>query len=81
MVQTFHPPLMEVAQETVPELQPVFAYINSHTSKLYQEGYFLKLHDLDSSKSGFVMKARDLTQTQEGGRAETEAGKNALRSS
>jgi hypothetical protein len=54
MVQTFHPPLMEVAQEAVPELQPVFAFINSHSSKLYQEGYFLKLHDLDSRTSPWL---------------------------
>jgi CCR4-NOT transcriptional complex subunit CAF120 len=49
MVQTFHPPVMEVMHESIPELQPVFTFINSHSSKLYQEGYFLKLHDLDSS--------------------------------
>lgn len=31
-----------------PELQPIFTYLNSHSNKLYQEGYFLKLHDLDT---------------------------------
>ncbi|TID16321.1 hypothetical protein E6O75_ATG11439 [Venturia nashicola] len=47
MVQTFQPPLMEVATDTPPELQPIFTFLNSHSNKLYQEGYFLKLHDLD----------------------------------
>jgi hypothetical protein len=50
MVQTFQPPLMDVAQDTLPELQPIFTYLNSHSNKLYQEGYFLKLHDLDSRR-------------------------------
>ena len=67
MVQTYQPPLMEVAQDTLyvniqlskpsnmfeltvirPELQPIFTFLNSHSNKLYQEGYFLKLHDLDT---------------------------------
>ncbi|KAI9813147.1 MAG: hypothetical protein M1827_004368 [Pycnora praestabilis] len=48
MVQTYQPPLMEVAQDTLPELQPIFSFLNSHSNKLYQEGYFLKLHDLDT---------------------------------
>ncbi|KAF2146751.1 uncharacterized protein K452DRAFT_294294 [Aplosporella prunicola CBS 121167] len=47
MVQTYHPPVMEVASDTPPELQPIFIFLNSHSNKLYQEGYFLKLHDLD----------------------------------
>ena len=51
MVQTYHPPLMEVAHDTLPELQPIFTFLNSHSNKLYQEGYFLKLNDLDSSGS------------------------------
>jgi CCR4-NOT transcriptional complex subunit CAF120 len=38
---------MEVANDTPPELQPIFTFLNSHSNKLYQEGYFLKLHDLD----------------------------------
>jgi CCR4-NOT transcriptional complex subunit CAF120 len=49
MVQTYQPPLMELSQDTLPELQPVFAYLNSHGNKLYQEGYFLKLDDQNSS--------------------------------
>ncbi|SLM40100.1 Pleckstrin homology-like domain [Lasallia pustulata] len=48
MIQTYQPPLMEIAQDTIPELQPIFTFLNSHSNKLYQEGYFLKLHDLDS---------------------------------
>jgi hypothetical protein len=45
MVQTYNPPLMDVNAETPPELQPVFSLLNSHSNKLYQEGYFLKLDD------------------------------------
>ncbi|KAK4498830.1 hypothetical protein PRZ48_009340 [Zasmidium cellare] len=48
MIQTYNPPQMEVANDTPPELAPIFSYLNSHSNKLYQEGYFLKLHDLDS---------------------------------
>jgi CCR4-NOT transcriptional complex subunit CAF120 len=47
MVYTYQPPLMDIDKETIPELQPVFAFLNSHTNKLYQEGYFLKLDDQD----------------------------------
>ncbi|PWY82822.1 hypothetical protein BO70DRAFT_29826 [Aspergillus heteromorphus CBS 117.55] len=43
-----NPPLLEFSQDTPPELQPIFAYLNSHANKLYHEGYFLKLNDLDS---------------------------------
>ncbi|KAI9655629.1 MAG: hypothetical protein M1829_000628 [Trizodia sp. TS-e1964] len=49
MVQTYQPRLMDVAHDTLPELQPIFSFLNSHSNKLYQEGYFLKLNDLDSS--------------------------------
>ncbi|KAK9423969.1 hypothetical protein SUNI508_13878 [Seiridium unicorne] len=45
MVQTYQPPLMDVNQDTIPELQPIFTFLNSHGNKLYQEGYFLKLDD------------------------------------
>jgi CCR4-NOT transcriptional complex subunit CAF120 len=48
MVQTYQPPLMDVTQDTLPELQPIFTYLNSHGNKLYQEGYFLKLDDQNS---------------------------------
>lgn len=39
---------MELAHDTLPELMPIFTYLNSHGNKLYQEGYFLMLHDLDT---------------------------------
>ncbi|EKD15604.1 uncharacterized protein L3040_009068 [Drepanopeziza brunnea f. sp. 'multigermtubi'] len=45
MIQTYHPSLMDVTQDTLPELQPIFTFLNSHANKLYQEGYFLKLDD------------------------------------
>jgi hypothetical protein len=48
MVQTYQPPLMELSQDTIPELQPIFTYLNNHENKLYREGYLLKLDDLDS---------------------------------
>ncbi|KAL2159175.1 hypothetical protein VTH06DRAFT_2607 [Thermothelomyces fergusii] len=47
MVQTYHPPVMAVNEQTLPELQPIFTLLNSHANKLYQEGYFLKLDDQD----------------------------------
>ena len=58
MIQTYQPPLMEIAQDTIPELQPIFTFLNSHSNKLYQEGYFLKLHDLDSRKSRATLVLR-----------------------
>ncbi|KAK3904726.1 hypothetical protein C8A05DRAFT_42242 [Staphylotrichum tortipilum] len=48
MVQTYQPPVMAVNEQTLPELQPIFTLLNSHSNKLYQEGYFLKLDDQDS---------------------------------
>jgi CCR4-NOT transcriptional complex subunit CAF120 len=42
---------METTRDTEPELIPIFQYLNSHANKLYQEGYFLKLNDLDTSRS------------------------------
>lgn len=47
----FQQPLMETSRDTEPELVPIFQYLNSHSNKLYQEGYFLKLNDLDTSES------------------------------
>lgn len=58
MVQTYQPPLMEIAQDTIPELQPIFTFLNSHSNKLYQEGYFLKLNDLDSRRLGLSILGR-----------------------
>jgi CCR4-NOT transcriptional complex subunit CAF120 len=48
MLQTYQPPMMEVGQDTLPELQRIFTFLNSHSNKLYQEGYFLKFHDTDT---------------------------------
>ena len=63
MVQTYQPPVMEIAQDTIPELQPIFTFLNSHSNKLYQEGYFLKLNDLDSSPSILSLLVNALTDT------------------
>ncbi|KAL4788719.1 hypothetical protein BJX76DRAFT_315493 [Aspergillus varians] len=46
---THNPPFMQLAQDTPAELQRIFSYMNSHTNKLYYEGYFLKLNDLDTN--------------------------------
>lgn len=48
MVQTYHPYMMDI-NDTIPELQPIFSYLNSNGNKLYQEGYFLKLDDQNTS--------------------------------
>lgn len=42
---------MDVTEDTIPELQPVFTFLNSHSNKLYQEGYFLKLDDQNTRTS------------------------------
>lgn len=47
MAFKYQPQLMDLAQDTLPELLPIFSFLNSHSNKLYQEGYFLKLNDLD----------------------------------
>lgn len=72
---------MEVAGDTLPELQPIFTYLNSHSNKLYQEGYFLKLHDLDSRKRiRTSVWPTKLTVLQEADPARTGYGLSALRS-
>ena len=48
MVQSWAPPVMDVTEDTIPELQPIFTFLNSNANKLYQEGYFLKLDDQNS---------------------------------
>ncbi|KAJ5807811.1 hypothetical protein N7474_009080 [Penicillium riverlandense] len=48
MVFSRNPPLMQQDDSTPAELAPIFSYINTHTNKVYHEGYFLKLNDLDS---------------------------------
>lgn len=50
LVQTFQPPVMDVGDDTIPELQPIFTFLNSHSNKLYQEGYFLKLDDQNTRR-------------------------------
>jgi CCR4-NOT transcriptional complex subunit CAF120 len=44
---------METNKDTPPELLPIFTFLNSHANKLYQEGYFLRLNDLDISEPSF----------------------------
>jgi hypothetical protein len=51
MIQTYQPPVMELGADTLPELFRIFSFFNSHSNKLYQEGYFLKFHDTDSRTS------------------------------
>ncbi|ODA78774.1 hypothetical protein RJ55_06158 [Drechmeria coniospora] len=41
----YQPPVMDINEDTIPELLPVYSLLNSHSNKLYQEGYFLKLDD------------------------------------
>ncbi|KAK5795850.1 hypothetical protein VI817_005135 [Penicillium citrinum] len=48
MIFTRNPPYMTQAEDTPPELSPIFTYLNIHTNKVYQEGYFLKLNDQDN---------------------------------
>jgi CCR4-NOT transcriptional complex subunit CAF120 len=46
----YQPPLMDMGRDTLPELLPIFTFLSSHANKLYQEGYFLKLNDLDTGE-------------------------------
>jgi CCR4-NOT transcriptional complex subunit CAF120 len=83
MVQTFQPPLMDVGDDTPPELQPIFTFLNSHSNKLYQEGYFLKLDDQNTRRFMSPLRASTLALTmllQMGDPTQTEHGRNALRS-
>lgn len=45
MAMSYQAPTMDISEDTLPELQPIFGFLNSHGNKLYQEGYFLKLDD------------------------------------
>ncbi|KAK0737631.1 hypothetical protein B0T21DRAFT_411068 [Apiosordaria backusii] len=45
--QTYRPLIMELSNQTPAEFLPIFSLLNSHSNKLYQEGYFLKLDDQD----------------------------------
>lgn len=51
MVFSHNPPQMRQGGDTPAELLPIFSFINTHMNKVYHEGYFLKLNDLDSSRS------------------------------
>lgn len=46
MLQPYQPPTQQIAENEKPELQPIFNFLNIHSQKLYNEGYFLKLVDL-----------------------------------
>lgn len=83
MVQTYQPMLMDVNADTIPELQPIFTFLNSHQNKLYQEGYFLKLDDQDTRAfpdPWAGLHRASLTLVQEGSQILTEHGPNASRS-
>ncbi|KAJ1326771.1 CCR4-NOT transcriptional complex subunit CAF120 [Microdochium nivale] len=45
MIAGYQAPTMDINEDTIPELQPIFGFLNTHGNKLYQEGYFLKLDD------------------------------------
>lgn len=83
MIQTYQPPVMEVSQDTLPELQRIFMFLNSHSNKLYQEGYFLKFHDTDARTSKAVQHGRfvALTVLQVAALRPTASGKSTLSSS
>lgn len=63
MIGGYQPPLMEIAHDTIPELAPIFTFLNSHSNKLYQEGYFLKLNDLDTRESEQLSQDASLSLT------------------
>lgn len=37
MVLGHQPAIMDITEDTIPELQPIFSFLNSHSNKLYQE--------------------------------------------
>lgn len=81
MVQTYQPPLMDVSQDTLPELQPIFTFLNSHGNKLYQEGYFLKLDDQNTRKHSFLLCLGSIIKLlQMAEQIQTGPGQNASRS-
>ena len=80
MIQTYQPPLMDVAQDTLPELQPIFTFLNSHGNKLYQEGYFLKLDDQDTCRSSNALRRTLANITKMAGPMRIGRGRNASRS-
>ena len=62
MIETYHPSMMDVSQDTLPELQPIFTFLNSHANKLYQEGYFLKLDDQNTRMQSYCQRSVFLTR-------------------
>lgn len=54
MIGGYMPPQMDT-NNAIAELFPVFTFLNSHSNKLYQEGYFLKLNDLDIRRPAAVI--------------------------
>jgi len=67
---------------TPPELGPIFGYLHAHANKLYQEGYFLKLHDLDSRELALtpvLPKRPENNIMQVAAPARIECGMSALR--
>ncbi|WEW58267.1 hypothetical protein PRK78_003735 [Emydomyces testavorans] len=48
LLQQQQMPLVDLESEPVPELEPIFSYLNAQSAKLYYEGYFFKLNDLDN---------------------------------
>lgn len=79
MVQTYHPSMMDVSQDTLPELQPIFTFLNSHANKLYQEGYFLKLDDQNTRLYLLILeKVPGSNQMQMADQMPIEPGPNVL---
>lgn len=79
MINAYQPPLMDISQETLPELQPIFTFLNSHANKLYQEGYFLKLDDQNTRKVTRRSAQLFSNSIQMADTTPTEPGPNALR--
>lgn len=63
MAITYQPPATDTTQDTLPELLPIFTFLNSHSNKLYQEGYFLKLNDLDTRMCKFTVFLRQFVRS------------------
>lgn len=67
VLQAYQPPLMDIGEDTIPELQPIFTFLNSHANKLYQEGYFLKLDDQNTRVSPAVSRLAPRSRASEPG--------------
>lgn len=51
-------PSMDAGGEALPELEPILSYLNNQSGKLYYEGYFFKLNDLDNRACSCVYSMR-----------------------